>query len=165
MTITYYPTDVLKRIAPRDKIERLVKKDISINRAMLSVFDKADFINKERVTEAALSAIKKYEEKYGKLRREKVPKAEALSEAVNDSKLLVQRVENAVVNEIADSIRTAYDGEKYEWLPSDAEEPDPLHQLNYGKIFTVGDGEMPGDRYGCKCGMRILVKGSDLELD
>ena len=45
-------------------------------------------------------------------------------------------------------------------MPSDAKNPDPEHQLLYGKIFRVGegdkDGNMPGERYGCRCGIEWL---------
>jgi hypothetical protein len=76
----------------------------------------------------------------------------------------VARVQNAVVYEIAQDIKDQYRGEFYEWLPSDAETPDPIHQLNYGKKFQMGKGEMPGDRYGCRCGMNVLVSESTLSL-
>ena len=51
--------------------------------------------------------------------------------------------------------------EFYRWLPSDAKNPDPEHQLLYGKIFRVGEGDkegnMPGERYGCRCGIEWLT--------
>ena len=50
--------------------------------------------------------------------------------------------------------------EFYRWMPSDAKNPDPEHQLLYGKIFRVGEGDkegnMPGERYGCRCGIEWL---------
>ena len=84
---------------------------------------------------------------------------------VADPKQLIQRIQNELVFQIKEGIKEKYEGERYEWLPTDADEPDPEHQLNYGKIFVVGEGEMPGDRIGCKCGMRILVKETELKLD
>jgi hypothetical protein len=68
------------------------------------------------------------------------------------------------VNEIAKDIKRNYKGEYYIWLPSDAENPDPFHQLNYGKKFKIGRGEMPGDRYGCRCGMEVLVEETILDV-
>jgi hypothetical protein len=88
-------------------------------------------------------------------------KAEALDETLNDRKLLVNRVQNNIVFQIKEEIADAYAGEFYEWLPSDAETPDPIHQLNYGSTFQIGVDEMPGDRYGCRCGMNILVPGKN----
>jgi hypothetical protein len=119
--------------------------------------DKVGFINKKKVTSAALKAFKNYKKRI---------KADEDIEVVllMDPKLLIQRVENAVVYQITEEIKDRYRGEFYEWLPSDAEEPDPEHQLNYGKIFQIGSGEQPGERYGCRCGMRILVKEEKLDL-
>ena len=40
-------------------------------------------------------------------------------------------------------------------------EKGPEHQLLYGKIFKVGEGDkngnMPCERYGCKCGIEWLT--------
>lgn len=85
-------------------------------------------------------------------------------EIIDNPKQLIQRVQNNIVNQIAGEIKDAYRGEYYKWLPSDAAEPDPIHQLKYGKRYQVGKGEMPGDRYGCRCGMFILVKETKLKL-
>lgn len=85
-------------------------------------------------------------------------------EVLGDKKLLVSRVQNAILNEVSKEIKQTYRGEFYEWLPSEAENPDPDHEKNYGKIFQVGVGEMPGERFGCKCGMRILVKEDTLGI-
>jgi hypothetical protein len=77
-------------------------------------------------------------------------------------------VQNEVVWQIANGIKEQYGDEDAEWLPSDAEEPDPEHQLNYGKIFRISEGingEIPGERIGCRCGMRILVKQTKLNLE
>ena len=35
-------------------------------------------------------------------------------------------------------------------------EPRPQHQLLYGEIRKVGDGEFPNEDYGCKCGAYFL---------
>lgn len=86
------------------------------------------------------------------------------AELKDDPALLIQRVQNQLVSQISEGIRENYAGEFYEWTPSDALEPDPEHQLLYGTTRQIGDGEQPGDRYGCKCGMNILVPGEKLEL-
>ena len=63
--------------------------------------------------------------------------------------------------------KQAHKGEFYRWLPSNAQNPDPEHQLLYGKIFRVGEGDkegnMPGERYGCRCGIEWL-KDEDVAL-
>jgi hypothetical protein len=156
--ITYDPKALLRKIAPEAKIKRLVSKgNVSLKRSALSFVDSVDFLNKKSVSRVALETLKAYK------KRIKVQDLDK-SELLKDPRQLIQRVQNEVITQIAAEIKTAYAGEQYEWLPSDAEEPDPEHQLKYGEVFTVGDGEMPGDRYGCRCGMRILVKETELEL-
>lgn len=162
MSIVYDPSKLLEKVAPEAKIKRLLKGNISLKRTALTFVDSVDFLDKKSVSKVALKAIKSYKKRINEEPREK--RAEAKSEILDDPRLLIHRVQNEVVTQITEEIKTAYEGEFYEWLPSDADEPDPEHQLNYGKVFRVGEGEMPGERYGCRCGMNILVKGSELEL-
>lgn len=164
MTIKYQPNELLRKIAPIKKIERLVTGKLTLNRAVLSFLDDADFIDQDAVEETALRTIKQYKEKYKDERDDGASVAEAKDEALNDKVLLINRVQNTILSEVSSGIKDAYDGEYYRWTPSDAEVPDPIHQLNYGKKFKIGVGEMPGDRYGCRCGMEILVAESKLEL-
>jgi hypothetical protein len=84
---------------------------------------------------------------------------------LDDPKQLIQRVQNAVISQIATGIKETYRGEFYIWTPSDAFEPRPEHQLNYGGEFQIGVGEMPGDAIGCQCGMEILVDETQLNLE
>ncbi len=154
--IKYLPSEVLKKIAPKNKVEKLLTGNLTLNKAVLSMLTDADFISKESVEKTALKTIKGY--------KERVKEGDSKSEAVNDKKLLVNRVQNEILFQVSDEIEDQYRGEYYRWLPSDADEPDPIHQLKYGKKYQIGRGEMPGDRYGCKCGMLILVKESKLKL-
>ncbi len=157
MSIKYDPTKLLSKIAPKKKIKKLLSSRVSLKKTALSFLNDVDFINKKRVTEVALKTIKSYRDR---IKDDKSLKPDLL----DDPAQLIQRVQNEVILQIGAEIKGNYSGEKYEWLPSSAEIPDPEHQLNYGKVFTVGDGEMPGERYGCMCGMNILVKGDKLEL-
>lgn len=129
---------------------------------MLSV---SGVLSKKKVEEVAIRVIRSYKETFKEEIKDGSSKTEALDEALNGKKLMVQRVQNLAVFEVGKQVKRAYRGERYEWLPSSASEPDPLHQLNYGKRFWVGRGEMPGDRYGCQCGMRILVDENQLFID
>jgi hypothetical protein len=157
MSIKYDPSKLLKKIAPEKKIKQLLKSNVSIKKTALSFVDDIDFLNKKDITRVALKTIKGYKER---IKMNPDDRAEITSDPVQ----LIQRVQNEVITQVAGEIRDKYDGEFYEWLPSDAEEPDAEHQLNYGKTFQVGVGEMPGDRFGCRCGMNILVKATKLEL-
>lgn len=157
MSFVYDPRKLLKRIAPQKKVERLLSSKVTLKKAALSFIDDIDFLDKKRVTEVALKTIKGYKER---IKADKTIKAEIL----DDPAFLINRVQNEVVLQVSEGIKEKYDGEFYIWLPSDADEPDPEHQLNYGKKFQIGDGEMPGERYGCRCGMEILTDDKQLQL-
>lgn len=158
MSIIYDPNKLLKKIAPERKVKRLLGKNVSLKKTALTFVDDIEFLNKKRVTEVALKTVKAYKKRIRADRDQR-------SEILDDPKQLIQRVQNEVVLQIGSEIKSQYEGEFYIWLPSDAEEPDPEHQLNYGKKFEIGVGEMPGERYGCRCGMEILVQQTELELD
>ena len=165
--ITYDPKKMLRKIAPDAKIERLLKGNVSLKKTALSFIDSVDFLDKKAVSRVALETIRSYQLRIAKAQAEAGERSagkEVQDKILDDPKLLIQRVQNEVVFQIAAEIKDTYAGEQYEWLPSDAEEPDPEHQLNYGKVFVVGEGEMPGERIGCRCGMNILVKETQLKL-
>lgn len=159
--IVYDPKALLRKIAPETKIRKLVSKGtVSLKKTALSFIDDVDFIDKKQVSRVALETLKGYRARIAAETAEK-------GELVDDPLQLIQRVQNNVVQQIASEIQDVYGGEYAEWTPSDAETPDPEHQLNYGKTFLISEGingEIPGDRYGCRCGMNILVKGTQLDL-
>ncbi len=155
--IKYEPSKLIKKLAPKSKIKKILKANVSLKQSALSFVNDLDFISPKSVTSIALKTIKAYKKR---IKDDPSIKDEILA----DPKQLIQRVQNEVITQVAGEIRDKYSGEFYIWLPSDADEPDPEHQLNYGKEFQIGDGEQPGDRYGCRCGMQILVKDSSLDI-
>lgn len=157
MSITYEPSKILSQIASAKKIERALKDNLSLSKTALRFSGQFDFLDSKAVNRVALKTIKGYRKRVKEDPDEK-------SAILDDPAQLVQRVQNEVVFQISEEIKDQYSGEFYTWLPSDAEEADPEHQLNYGKVFQIGDGEMPGDRIGCRCGMEILVDDSRLQL-
>ena len=76
------------------------------------------------------------------------------NESDNNS-MLKHRIEDLLVYDKVQELKETHQGEYYRWLPSDAETPNPQHQLLYGKVFRVGEGDhegnMPGERWGCRC--------------
>lgn len=164
MSIRYLPKELLKKIAPKKAIQKLVTNKLTLNKTALSMVSKADVISKKNVETVALKVIKEYKKSFKDDVALGASKSAALEETLNQRKLLVNRVQNNIVFQIKEEIADQYAGEFYEWLPSDAEVPDPIHQLNYGSTFQIGVGEMPGDRYGCRCGMNILVPEKKLKL-
>lgn len=155
--IKYQPDKLLAKIAPEHKIKKLLKANITLKKTALSFVNDIDFIDKKDIELTALKVIKNY--------KSRIKDDPDLEQAIKkDPAQLIQRVQNEVIFQIATGIKDKYDGHTYTWLPSDADEPRPEHQLNYGKDFTIGDGDMPGDDYGCRCGMEIHAPGSSLEL-
>lgn len=172
MSIIYDPSKLIKKIAPEAKIKRMVTRSMGLKRTALSFVNDIDFIDKDAVARVAIKTVKGYKERIADViiaagfdrSAGKVLK----DELIDSPKQLVQRVQNEVLFQVKEEIKTKYAGEMARWLPSDAEEPDPEHQLNYGKTYVVGEGingEEPGDRYGCRCGVEILVNETELKLD
>jgi hypothetical protein len=155
--IKYDPTAILRKIAPKSKVEKLLSGRVSLKKTALKFVDKFDIIDKSDVMDVALKTIKGYKDRIK-------ADPDIKDEILDDPKQLVQRVQNEVIFQIGNVIKERYDGEFYRWLPSDADDPRPEHQLNYGGTFQVGVGEMPGDAYGCRCGMEILTDDETLNL-
>jgi hypothetical protein len=159
--ITYEPSKIVKRFASDKKVAKLITQKASINKIALQFIAGLDFVSTPQLKRLVLKTIKEYKKRF---EEKDLTKAEQKKELKNP-KQLVHRVQNLVVTEVSKEIRSQYKGRWYEWLPSDASEPDPQHQLKYGKRYRVGVGEMPGDRYGCRCGMRIITDDSRLDLN
>lgn len=157
MSIKFEPSKILRKIAPPKKIRKLLTSGFNLKKSALSFVSDLDLVDKKSVARVALKTIKAYKER---IKNDPDLKKEILA----DPKQLIQRVQNEVIFQVGDELKTKYQGESYKWLPSDAEEPRPEHQLNYGKVFQIGDGEMPGDAFGCRCGMEILVQDSSLKI-
>ncbi len=120
----------------------------------------ANLASKREIDSTVSKVVDGYQRKIDDLRDEGMPKAKATIIAKSGEALLRQRIESLVVYNEIQNIKKENEGEKYRWLPSSSENPDPQHQLLYGKIFDVGEGDdegnMPGERYGCNCGIEIL---------
>lgn len=89
-------------------------------------------------------------------------KTEFISE-LQDGRLLKNRLENLVKYEKIQDIKKQFNKEKnkkYKWIRTTAKNPDPEHLKLVGKIFEIGKGDkmgnMPGERYGCKCDLLFI---------
>lgn len=166
MSIIFDPTKEANKIASKNKIKKLLKNNISLKRTVLSTLDTSDFrLNKKSLTDVALKTIKSYKERLSKL--DKDESSNLKKDLVKNPKLLINRVQNELIFQIHTGIKKKYKGQRARWLPSDADEPRPEHQANYGKIYTIGEGingVEPGDEYGCKCGVEILTDDDELDL-
>lgn len=164
MAIRFHPREFAAKLLPEKAVKKLVTQKLTLNRAVLNQLARTDALSKPTLEKIALKVIKGYKASYKDERKDGATVADAKESALNDKKLMLQRVQQAATHEVAKEVKSQYRGESYEWLPSDAQTPDPLHQLNYGLTFKLGVGEAPGDRYGCQCGMNILVEETKLEL-
>ncbi len=166
MSIKFLPDEMLKKIAPKRKVEKLLSGKVTVKKAALSFLDDADFIDKGAVLDVALKTVKGYKERIAAAATG--DRSDLKTEIVDDPKQLVQRVQNEIVFQVHDGIKKTYGGRTAVWLPSDADEPRPEHQLNYGKEYEIGvgiDGVEPGDEYGCRCGVEIKGDETQLALD
>lgn len=151
----WLPAAYLKRVLPAGFFkERLLGKKFSIKRTFLRALVTAAELDEQELKDSYARTIKFYREKEKKLEDEEVKNPE--KKAVNNEKLLKSRVENLVVYSESQRLKDKHKGEYYIWLPSSSKEPRPQHQLLYGEIRKVGDGEFPNEDYGCKCGAYFL---------
>jgi hypothetical protein len=165
LAIVYQPKKILARMASKKNLENLVTENLTVNRAVLNSIATSGVVGKKQLEKIALNVLKDYRDRAADIQLEGATKTEAREEVLENKGLLVNRVQNAMVSGITTQVQDQYRGEFYVWLPSTAVHKDPLHVKKYGKRFQIGKGEMPGDRYGCMCGMKILVPETKLILE
>ena len=164
MSIIFDPRNMLKRIAPVRKVEKILSGRVTVKKTALSFLDDVEGIDKGQVLDVALKTVKGYKER---IKAAGEDAGDLKGEILDDPRQLIQRVQNEIVFQMHEGIKRNYGGQKARWLPSDADEPRPEHQLNYGKEYIIGegiDGVEPGDEYGCKCGVEILTDETQLDL-
>lgn len=172
MSIVFDPANMLKRIAPKAKIERMIKSNMSIKRSILANIGTDEIpIDNGSLAEVARKTLQGYKERIAKAivdaDFDKAAGSEEKKAILDDPKQLIQRVQNEVIFQVHQGIQEKYAGQQGRWLPSSAEEPRPEHQANYGKTYTIGegiDGVEPGDERGCQCGVEIITDETQLNL-
>ncbi len=172
MSIVFDPKGMLNRIAPKAKIKRMVNGKMGLKRTILANIGTDEIpIDNGSLAKVARNTLAGYKERIAKATVdagfEKSAGDEEKATILKDPKQLVQRVQNEVVYQVHRGIQQKYRGQKARWLPSDAEEPRPEHQANYGKVYIIGEGingVEPGDEWGCKCGVEILTDETQLDL-
>lgn len=184
MSIIFDPKSFVEKVAPQTKLKRLVKGNLTLKKTALNFangISEADDISikldKKKIADVALKTIRSYQEREA---RAIVAAAfdsdagkELVAEIVDDPKLLINRVQNEVIFQVHNEIKSQYAGKRGRWLPSSAIEPRPLHAKFYGKEYIIGEGlpagdngeiVEPGDEYGCQCGVEILTDDTTLDL-
>lgn len=172
MAIIFDPASMLRKIAPKAKIKRMVNSRMGLKRTILSNIGTDEIpIDNGSLAKVARKTLQGYKERVAKEiaenDQEQAVGAELQAAIVSDPKQLIQRIQNEVVFQVHQGIQEKYRGQRARWLPSDADEPRPEHQLNYGKEYIIGegiDGVEPGDEFGCRCGVEILTDDKQLDL-
>lgn len=103
-------------------------------------------------------------------RVEKSQVLQAVRSKAEGRAIYARNLYNTVVGTLSTGITEQYmeaaeSGKLLTWLPSDAEEIDPHHALNYGKTMTVKTAQAKelGTRYGCKCGWRFASESATIK--
>lgn len=155
----FLPDDYLKDVLPAGFWnKKLLDRNIDPKMIFFRAIVRATVVSGRKLEETYSHAIDFYDSKIDRLKQEGVRAYK--SQALDKEKLLKQRITNLVLYEEIQHQKKEHKGKRYRWLPSESVEPDPEHQLLYGKVFNVGegdkDGNMPMERYGCKCGIEWL---------
>ena len=172
MSIVFDPNSMLKRIAPRSKLKRMVNSRMGLKRTILANIGTDEIpIDNGTLAKVARDTLLGYKERIAKAvvdnDFEKSAGTAVKAALLDDPKQLINRIQNEVIFQVHEGIKKKYAGTKARWLPSSAEEPRPEHALHYGKVYTIGegiDGIEPGDEYGCQCGVEILTDETTLDL-
>lgn len=159
MGTRFDPADWLARVLPKNfEKSGLLSENLSIKQRYLKALVRATSLSGKEITEEVYKMVDFYEKKEAELKAAGVRAYK--QEALNGQALLKQRIKNMLVFTEVQEQRKAHKGQWYRWLPSNATTPDPEHALLYGKIFREGTGDkqgnMPGERYGCQCGIEWL---------
>lgn len=145
---------------------KLLTSDMEFKKLELQSILKATGLSKREVDLTIYKVIDIYNKKIKDLKKEGVKAFKSI--AINGEALLKNRLEGLVLWNEVQQIKKENEGLFYRWLPSSSRIPDPEHQLLYGKIFPVGKGDkngnMPSERFGCKCGMEILTEKEAKEM-
>ena len=147
----FKPEDFIKLVFSSNFFKgKLLTNDLQLKTLELQAILKATGISKREVDATVYKVIDIYENKMQDLKKAGVRAFK--KEALNGEALLKNRLEGLVLYNEVQKIKEENQGKFYRWLPSSSKEPDPEHQLLYGKIFKIGEGDkngnMPAERYG-----------------
>ena len=157
-----FPETILKKSLPKDFFDGdlLKKKNLTLKQNAMQALILATSFSKREINSTVAKVADIYQRKIDDLSDEGIPKAKASVIAKSGEKLLKQRIAGLVIYDAVQQIKAENEDDFYEWLPSSSDTPDPEHQLLYGTINKIGEGDkegnMPMERFGCNCGMRII---------
>lgn len=141
-------------LPPHFWTRKILTRELDPKKTVMRAIVSATIVSKRDLNETYARAIGFYDTKIAKLKNDGVRAYK--SQALDNERLLKSRIANLIIWNEVQEIKKENKGRRYRWLPSSAKEPRADHQLRYGQVFTVGDGEMPGEAYGCQCGIEWL---------
>ena len=155
----FLPDQYLRHVLPAGFwSKKILDRNLDPKMIFLRAIVHSTVVTGRKLDETYTHAIEFYDKKIDRLKDEGFRKYKSM--ALHDERLLKSRIANLVIYEEAQHQKEKHKGQRYRWLPSSAKEPEPEHQLLYGKVFNFGegdaDGNMPGERYGCQCGIEWL---------
>lgn len=155
----FLPDQYLRHVLPDGFwSKKILGRNLDPKLVFLRAIVRSTVVTGRKLDETYQHAIDFYDNKMDKLKDEGFRKYKSM--ALHDERLLKSRIANLVIYEEMQHQKEKHKGQRYRWLPSSAKEPEPEHQLLYGKIFNYGegdaDGNMPAERYGCQCGIEWL---------
>lgn len=155
----FLPDKFLKTALPRGFWNRtMLTRNVDPKQTVIKTIVTATAVTKRELDGTYRRAIKFYDDKMARLEDEGIKAYKR--DALHNEELLKARLKQLIVWNEVQVLKKEHKGQYYRWLPSGAKEPRPEHQLLYGKIFKVGEGDshgfMPGEDWGCQCGIEWL---------
>ena len=155
----FYPHEIAEEylIHLGVNFDAIYNGDGGIKRAQLTALSSAPFFKKD-IKANAYKTINRLS-------------ASANKKSLDFNKNLYNTLTGTVTAGIMESLEKIDDKTKTEtmikWLPSSANEQDPFHALQYGKVMTLDAAIKKGlgVRYNCQCGFEIVDKKSSEKID
>jgi Trm5-related predicted tRNA methylase len=85
MAFKFLPTEMLRKIAPKSTVKKLVSSKLTVNRAAVTMLEKSGVLSKKKLETIALKVIKGYKDNYTEAKDAGATSAQALQEATTKS--------------------------------------------------------------------------------
>lgn len=100
-------------------------------------------------------------------RLEQSPNQQMIDYQKNLKNTLVGTIKTSIMLSLDDMPKKSKQDVIIRWIPSEAQEQDPIHALNYGKTMTLELALQKGlgTRYGCQCAFEVISGGDIIEAN
>ena len=86
MAINYEPSTILKRLAKKKGIEKLIKGNLTINKAAVKTLASTGVLSEKTLERTAIKVINDYKKKYKEELKDGLSKSDAIDEAIAGKK-------------------------------------------------------------------------------